>query len=339
MIEKCGHRQLVQERWISLLAILIMSVGLHSAIGRGITIGESVPAFSLPSVTGESVSSDVLKDRIGILVFIKLSQEYTDVALRDLDMIYESLAVHQDRLKWIAILPSAAAPDEVQQVFGTLRVPFRVLVDENRAMYNAYGIIVTPTVQVIDTTGTLRAHFPGYEQGFRLRVEKEIEFLLGLISRDELESALVVVTRAKGQDRSADRYYALAQRELAQGNRARALETLEKVLQLNPAKTDAAVQVGFLLLGEGRVEEAQLKFQHALSHNKFLLDAQLGMGECYLAAGDIEKAEPLVSKVLEAKPRFARAHFAMGRLMEKKGELRKAMEEYRQACELAFRGE
>jgi Tfp pilus assembly protein PilF len=58
-----------------------------------------------------------------------------------------------------------------------------------------------------------------------------------------------------------------------------------------------------------------------------------------LAAGDIEKAEPLVSKVLEAKPRFARAHFAMGRLMEKKGELRKAMEEYRQACELAFRGE
>lgn len=100
------------------------------------------------------------------------------------------------------------------------------------------------------------------------------------------------------------------------GDRGKAEEHYQAAVSLNPNQFPGAYyNYGVLLLGEGKLDEADKAFRRALEINPSYADAHNNLGTLLERQGKLEEALAEYRKAVEEKPDFRQAQFNLGRIL------------------------
>jgi Tfp pilus assembly protein PilF len=126
----------------------------------------------------------------------------------------------------------------------------------------------------------------------------------------------------------------VAELEFSFGRTGRALENLNKALDLSPRNAQALALKGFLLAAQNRPQQAISWFERAIAADSFLANAWLGRGLCRIHCGDSKggREDLLVAASLE--PRRALLRSYLGKAYGNEGDFKRANKELELAREL-----
>jgi len=108
----------------------------------------------------------------------------------------------------------------------------------------------------------------------------------------------------------------------------------EQVLQLDPQHADAALRLGSICAGTGRLALAVSHYQHALSARPNFVEAHNHLGVALAMLGRLDEAAQSFREALRYEDRFAEAHNNMGIVLAMQGRLDEAAASYRHALAL-----
>ena len=112
-----------------------------------------------------------------------------------------------------------------------------------------------------------------------------------------------------------------------------AINLARKRILANPSSERAQVTLGYLLLKRGALTEAEKAFDNALSLNGRYHEALTGKGITLARMGKAQAAEELLQRALVLNPNPVRTYYELGLLYEKRGDLSKAIAEYKKGIE------
>jgi serine/threonine protein kinase len=121
-------------------------------------------------------------------------------------------------------------------------------------------------------------------------------------------------------------------------DRTRRYETatgLARDVEHDPKFARAHTNLGNLLLGKGRAEEAIASFRKAIEHDPKLIQAQVNLGIALRARGQVEEAAACFRQALDLDPNDARIHYFLGNALGDRGHGVEAIACFRQAIVLA----
>jgi Flp pilus assembly protein TadD len=105
-------------------------------------------------------------------------------------------------------------------------------------------------------------------------------------------------------------------------------------LACNSNNLVAHTDLGFALLQQGRVDEANVHFQQALQIRPGYADAHFNLGVALFRKGNVDEAIAHFQQALEIKPDDAEAHLALGNALLQQGRVEEAMVHFRTALEI-----
>lgn len=127
-------------------------------------------------------------------------------------------------------------------------------------------------------------------------------------------------------------------REAGQRQRAGELAEAERlyrwVLERNPRDAEACGQLGAVLLGRGRVQEAAACCQRAIALEPKAVQARHTFGRILLSCGLLEEAIRCYHGILAIEPGLAKAYNNLGLALQGQGRVEEAAECFRQATRL-----
>lgn len=141
-----------------------------------------------------------------------------------------------------------------------------------------------------------------------------------------------------GEGPSAERWFERGS-ELEASDRAAARDAYRRALELDPAHADARVNLGNLLLEDGRAEAAVREYRQALEADPGHALAAFDLG---VALEELERAAEAAEayrKALELDPGLADAHFNLAGVLERTGDRGGALRHLRAYRELRPAGE
>jgi Tfp pilus assembly protein PilF len=147
-------------------------------------------------------------------------------------------------------------------------------------------------------------------------------------SRGQLKPALEAARAAVAKSPDFGFAWArVAELELSFGRRGRALEAVNKSLELSPRNAQALAVKGFILLGENRVREAQETFDHAITVDGALGNAWLGRGLCKVQRGEAEAGRQDMQVAAVQEPQRAIFRSYLGKAFSNASDNRRALKE------------
>ena len=114
--------------------------------------------------------------------------------------------------------------------------------------------------------------------------------LAALLAWGLLAPAALAAGGESGDAPKQDEYYLEAKKNIDAGNYKMAILLLEQSVAENPDNPDAWNYLGYSLRKSGRLEEAIVKYQTALTLDPRHRGANEYLGELYLELGDLDKA-------------------------------------------------
>ncbi|MHC4982416.1 MAG: tetratricopeptide repeat protein, partial [Planctomycetota bacterium] len=121
---------------------------------------------------------------------------------------------------------------------------------------------------------------------------------------------------------------------LCQGRLEQAEAHLLEALKYRPKFAIAQTNLGLVLQKEGRIAEAIRHFQKALEIDSSSAAARNYLGRCLLARGDVEGAIEKWRELLAMHPDHLPARLALGDALAKQGEFKQAIEHLDKALEV-----
>ena len=116
------------------------------------------------------------------------------------------------------------------------------------------------------------------------------------------------------------------------GDFQQAEEHFQAAVKLNPSQfPDAYYNYGVLLVGEGRLDEAEKAFRQALEARPSYADAHNNLGNLLERQGNSTEAIAEYKKAIEAKPDFRQAHFNLGRILVNAQQYQEGIQHLQQA--------
>lgn len=156
--------------WLStLLLVLVLIWGMNAWRTRATP--SVAPNFSAPMLNGDRFDLQTLRqqhpDRPIALIFWA---EWCPVCRTEAHSINRLL--HDESISVWAVATQSGSPADVQRVLNERGHDWNMLVDEQGALLNAFGLVGVPSFLVIDTDGRIRQVQTGYtsELGMRVRL-------------------------------------------------------------------------------------------------------------------------------------------------------------------------
>jgi tetratricopeptide (TPR) repeat protein len=120
---------------------------------------------------------------------------------------------------------------------------------------------------------------------------------------------------------------------------AKGEKTWGEVLGINAGQAYNMAQMGYKLLQEGRLEEAQAMFQGLTTLNPKDAYMHLALGSCHHRADRVDEAIAEYSKAIEVDPKLANAYANRGELYIAKKMQDKAFTDLKKAVDLDPKGQ
>ncbi len=192
-----------------------------------------------------------------------------------------------------------------------------------------------------DLTGALNAYqtagnYQSEQGASTLAQHRIIAFILAddptLLSRDSLDQAASVLSGLLAVDPNYSHVYRAAQANLMvlQGNMKSAIQTLTDVLAEKPDYLPAREGLGVALANNNRPEEAIKALKQVLESKPNSVRAHTVIAALLARTGRVDDAIHHSRKSLELAPK-ATTHLFLGELLQKKGTIDQAIEQYRRA--------
>lgn len=316
-----------------ILAILGALLIAASAAPASLPDGTPAPPINLTSLDGATVSTSSLAPRTLVLIFGDLDHERTQHASADALDVIQTLHAEVSSVVPIIIVaskPTSGAGNEKPR--ATL-----VLSDPNRDAFGAYKVLVLPTVVVIDGKGTVVHSMPGFLPRFKEILTQSVLVATGKAPAEQLERSLTVAPEPPDEDANrVGRLVHLGTELSRHGMFDMAGERYNEALALDPTCEEARLGLGNLMLSQSRPADAETIFGSILASHPDSVEAALGLAEARISRGGdhLVQAHATIQTILENQPNLARAHFLFARILEARGELRAAADEYRRTVQL-----
>jgi peroxiredoxin len=129
-------------------------LGLMAADAPNATVGQAAPGFSLPDLSGKTVSLSDYKGKTVVLEWINpqcpfVQRHYKLHTMTDLIKKYPSVA-------WLSIATGHTADADMLKSFASEQgLTHPILLDRDGTVGHAYGATNTPEMYIVDKDGTL----------------------------------------------------------------------------------------------------------------------------------------------------------------------------------------
>ncbi len=157
-----------------LITTLLLAMLLPAFAYAG-QVGSIAPEFSLPDLTGKSVSLQQFKGKVVFLDFWAPWCDQCREELPALDALYKKYT--KDGLEVIGI-GIDTSEKQVTEFLQKVSVTFTILIDKKDNIRWAYNFRTLPTAFVIGRDGVIRYMHLGFGKEFLQMYEKEIDKLL-----------------------------------------------------------------------------------------------------------------------------------------------------------------
>ncbi|MCX5688982.1 MAG: redoxin domain-containing protein [Planctomycetota bacterium] len=316
---------------------IVAAAGLLAGAARVPPRGAQAPPIDLKYIGGTPVRTKDPLHRTLVVIFGELSHEAVRRACADtLDVLAETSG---DAAIAILIATEGVPSDGIKETAVQGRFPTLILHDSMHEAFNAFHVLVEPTVVVIDGTGKVVHSMPGFLPRFKQLLSQAIRLSNG----DESQEAFDRFVEQQGPVERAETRRALELVKLADEFARHKLVDLarlryEEALAAEPACVQALVGIGELELSIGNYAAGQTRFRAALSTDPTSADAKLGLAMVLVSMGGprLAEAESLARDVLQTNGKNVRGHYVLGHVNEANGRREAAMHEYRRAAELAM---
>jgi tetratricopeptide (TPR) repeat protein len=141
----------------------------------------------------------------------------------------------------------------------------------------------------------------------------------------DLQKATEVLTAFEAEPRSNETLLIIGQLWTEIGDFARAISTLQRALESDPALLKAHLYMGLAYIHWAHWPEAQKEFQAELVLNPTDPVAQYHLGFVYLQQSRTDDAAALFSQVIAAHPDYANAQYELGKILIDRGQLEDAV--------------
>ena len=318
----------------TLFIILLVAM---PAVSREFDTGDEAPDFALRDTSGAEFALANTRGKIAIVVFWRMKQQRSSDALTELQLIY---AKFKDQgVEVIAISNSVISPEVIGEVKQSKRLTYSMLYDPDEKTYGAYGVIVSPSIFVIDRAGKLSYYYPGYRADFSRQITGRVEVLLGRKTLEELKAELEPVKRAEipESEKKARRYMKMGERLLEKGMARNAMIQYEKAIREKPDLFEAHLRLGDIYLERKEIEKAEAEFRQSIELKSRSSEAHAGMGDVFFFQEQLEKSVEMLQIALKLNPNLARAHYRLGRVYEKRRRIEDALKEYKAALKILLK--
>lgn len=326
-------------RWISTRwAWAMVSAGGLLAVAATVPPrGGLAPRIELKDIGGTPVKTGELLPRTLVIIFGELSHEGVRRACADtLDVLAQTAG---DAAIAILVASEGVPSEGLRETAVQGRFPSLILHDPTHEAFDAFHVIVAPTVVVIDGDGKVVHSMPGFLPRFKELLAQAVLVANGDQSPEAFDRFIeqrgpaerAQMKRAMELVRVADEF---ARHSLVQLARVR----YQEALAAEPLCVQALVGLGELELSVGNHLAAQSRFADAITADPTSADARLGLAMVLVSMGGprLAEAESLARAVLQTNTRNARGHYVLGHVNEANGRREAAMHEYRRAAELAM---
>lgn len=323
---------------VAALAAMMFSIPEAVAAFKYLKSGMAVPDFTLKDLKGGEVAISQFKGApVTMIVFWstwsprsepaladaqKLLSEYGEKGLKILAVNVNGMNItHQDR-------------QEIKKMTEELGLTMPVAIDEGLGTYNAFGVVATPSMAVLDPEGKIVFEAASYLRATGENLREQVEILLGV---REPSTEAVAEEPAYKPVRKALLYYNLGRNLLRLGSREKAAAKLEDSVAADDKFAPPRIILGHLLLGEGTPEalaRAEELFRGAVGIDGENVSALTGLGEVLLETGKADEAVTLFTKAIAIDPAFTPAVSNMALALARQGKTDESREQFKNALEL-----
>ena len=121
---------------------------------------------------------------------------------------------------------------------------------------------------------------------------------------------------------------------ILQMQRKDALPAFRKVAELMPADAEAHYNLGVVLKGAGRLDEAVASYRKAVKLKPDYAEAHNNLGNALKELGQLDAAADSYRRAIKIKANFAEAHNSLGLVLHEQGQLDDALASYRRTLEI-----
>ncbi len=322
-----------------LTLLLIVGTAAPGLAVSHLKLYDKAPAFNLPALLppGKRVSLEPL-DRPILLIFGEPYHQPTQEALTALKKIYKTVGLAEIDVPVYLILSQEPTAEQKAQLDAKEKIRADILLDKDRRAFGDYGVIVLPSVVLIDKEGKVNLALSGLPLAFADMVEDALLFSTGRMTRAEYESSRSAPKSAQEEEKAAkvSRLTGLAGQLLRRGFGELALARYQEALGLDGGYLPARIGLARCFLQLNRLPEACEQVQKVLEAEKDHVEANLLMAWVEIRRGGEEMATAKwrLNWILTTHPSHPQANYLMGMVYETQGEKDLALEHYKKAAQL-----
>ena len=300
---------------------------------RNLEKGQAVPDFTVKDMEDMDRTLASEKGKIVILSFVKVDQ---DRSIKTLNTLEEVSAIFKNEgvTVW-GITNQTEDRGAIQGLIDKLDLNYPILLDEGQKLYGEFGLFIFPSTMVVDQKGNYIHEYTSYSSGFQDTIVNDIKVLLGIITEEDSSKAAekTEIVQQSPEEKDAERNLQMAKVLLKRGFGTKALPKLEKALELNPTLIEARLLSGEVYLKDEQYDKAREQFEKVFETDPNSNEARVGIASVYIAEDKLDEAEAELQKAITLNPDPSLALYRLGQVYEKKGDVQKAMETYRNALE------
>jgi tetratricopeptide (TPR) repeat protein len=307
---------------------------------RTLEPGKKVPEIKLKDTVGAEFTLSSVTAKACVILFWGTDTEIKEKRSISLINRMEKLSTNlrSEGLQFVSIISDPGSAQKVKALREQHAWSHRILLDENRQVYGAYGVYILPTIGILDAEQKLVKALP-YTHTLESDAESETLVIMGKKSAEELEQERRPAEAAPENSKKARAHVNLAKSLLEKGRKDGAKEEYLKALQLDPGYPDACVGLGMIHLNEKNVKEAMPLLEKGVTLDPTLTQGQIGLALALESAGEHSKAIDKLEGLLRASQNTPQIRYHLGRLYEQGGQKERALAEYRKALQSLFKGE
>lgn len=299
---------------------------------RRIRIGEALPDFLLTTANGEEIESKAYHDRALVLVYLSAEQRNSERAATDATRVIKKF--DDEDVDLLFVTADFGHEPYFQTLFEEAHISAPLGFDGGHSLYSSLGLIVFPSTLIVGKDGKLDHVILTRRSDYSHMLDAFVGHTLGLLSDASLEQRIVAPSMTRSSPKTMAQRHREAARLLRDNELYRgAEEELKMAVELDPQSNPIRIDLADLLVAIRRYEEAESLLDTILAVDADHRGARLLLGITRYHQDRPEEAEVILLEALVMNPDPEQTHYYLGRIYQDRGDLEKAAQHYRDACE------